>query len=82
MGRCSMELVNVVKKAKKKDDRKQVILRLPPHKHEKLKRIAATRSMMEGKSVTVQKILEGLVDSLVTPAALLPSSEMATAEEA
>ena len=69
-------------KEKKKGDRKQVILRLPEEKLQKLKRYVATQSMVTGRSVTMQKVLEAQVDALITPATLLPSSETEKVEEA
>lgn len=58
-----------------KDARRQVILRLPLPKFEKLKRYAATLSLTAGKRVTVQQVLEDFVDSLTPPATLLQSCE-------
>lgn len=67
MGGCDMELANMTK-------RKGVILRLPEAKYLKLKHAAAVRSVEERSYVSMQKVLEGLVD-------LIPDSSQQSSEK-
>ncbi len=71
MGWSNMELADMTK-------RRSVILRLPEAKYQKLKHAAAVRTVEERVHVSMQRVLEGLVDLI--PDSLPRSSEKETEE--
>lgn len=58
---------------------KSVILRLPENKYHKLKQVAAVRSVVERKYVSMQKVMEEQIDAIPDPS---PQSSEMEKEEA
>jgi hypothetical protein len=75
LGRCYLELADM-----SKDERKGFLLRLSDDQYEKLRQISANRTAQEKKHVSMQKVLEELLEEATVPTPSLTSSE--TAREA
>lgn len=75
MGRCNLELADM-----SKDERKGFLLRLSDDQYEKLRKISANRTAQEKRHVSMQRVLEELLEEAAIPAPSRTSSE--TAKEA
>lgn len=63
-----------------KGDRRGFLLRLTNEQYAKLEKIAATRSIIENRHVSKQRVLEDWLDSSTIPTPLPQSSETAKEE--